>query len=125
MAPLSSPAAECVRLTGPGAEDPAVAAAVGNYLERLACDGVRVRIPDVPADSALGRMLFLSQPWPPQSPTTTQLNHEHHPLNTSNMRGPDLNPMLLLVVLELLPDSEVAENKNNLNFVVFLKISDI
>lgn len=58
VAPLSSPAAESICLTGPGAGDAAVAAAVGSYLKQLACKNVRIHLPDVPSDTALGRHLL-------------------------------------------------------------------
>ncbi|MFD8609394.1 GNAT family N-acetyltransferase [Streptomyces sp. NPDC059631] len=57
VVPLSSPAAESIRLTGPGAEDPAVAAAAVNHFAILNEDGALVRVPDVPLNSALGTQL--------------------------------------------------------------------
>lgn len=62
IVPLSSPAAESTRLTGPGADEPAVAAAVGDYLKQLCCEGAHVHLPDVPASTALGRHLMTV--WP-------------------------------------------------------------
>ena len=56
VTPLSTPAAEYVRITGPDAEQPAVAAAIAEALTRLDAD---VMLPDVPATSALGR--YVSQ----------------------------------------------------------------
>lgn len=49
--PLSAPAAEYVRIVGPDAEQPAVAAAIAQALTKLDAD---VMLPDVPAASALG-----------------------------------------------------------------------
>ncbi|MFI1400780.1 GNAT family N-acetyltransferase [Streptomyces sp. NPDC020681] len=56
--PLSAPEAEYVRLVGPEAEQPAVAAAIARTLSTLGTD---VMLPDVPANSALGR--YIAQ-WP-------------------------------------------------------------
>ncbi|MFD9566996.1 GNAT family N-acetyltransferase [Streptomyces sp. NPDC059994] len=52
---LSAPAAECIRPLGPGAEHPAVAAALAGHLHHLADDRTEVYLPDLPADSALAR----------------------------------------------------------------------
>ncbi|AVZ70960.1 hypothetical protein SLUN_00445 [Streptomyces lunaelactis] len=52
--PLSAPDAEYIRLVGPDAEQPAVAAVIAESLTGLNAD---VMLPDVPADSALGRYI--------------------------------------------------------------------
>ncbi|WP_433573668.1 GNAT family N-acetyltransferase [Streptomyces sp. CA-251247] len=54
VTPLSTPMAEYVRIVGPDAEDPAVAASLAEALTRLDAD---VMLPDVPATSALGRYI--------------------------------------------------------------------
>ncbi|MEJ8640116.1 GNAT family N-acetyltransferase [Streptomyces sp. MS2.AVA.5] len=56
VTPLSTPSAEYVRIVGPDAEHPAIAAALAEALTRLDAD---VMLPDVPATSALGR--YISQ----------------------------------------------------------------
>ncbi|WP_406003909.1 GNAT family N-acetyltransferase [Streptomyces sp. NBC_00829] len=56
VTPLSTPAAEYVRIVGPDAEQPGVAAAIAEALTRFDAD---VMLPDVPASSALGR--YISQ----------------------------------------------------------------
>ncbi|MET7621302.1 GNAT family N-acetyltransferase [Streptomyces sp. NPDC005408] len=50
--PLSAPTAEYIRLVGPDAEEPHVAAAIAHTLATLGAD---VMMPDVPSNSALGR----------------------------------------------------------------------
>ncbi|MFD9281098.1 GNAT family N-acetyltransferase [Streptomyces mirabilis] len=58
--PLSAPRAECVRLIGPHADDPAVARALAFHLLLVAeTTGADVAMTDVPAASALGRSLNL------------------------------------------------------------------
>jgi CelD/BcsL family acetyltransferase involved in cellulose biosynthesis len=44
---------------GPGAEEPAVAAALARHLDTLARSGTDVLLPDIPADSALAQQLTL------------------------------------------------------------------
>lgn len=56
VTPLSAPAAEYVRIVGPDAEQPGVAAAIAEALTRFDAD---VMLPDIPATSALGR--YISQ----------------------------------------------------------------
>jgi CelD/BcsL family acetyltransferase involved in cellulose biosynthesis len=61
--PLSAPHAEYVRVVGPGAEQPAVTAALAGALDDLAEGGDRVVVSDLPVTSALGRHFAATPPW--------------------------------------------------------------
>ncbi|MFF5019001.1 GNAT family N-acetyltransferase [Streptomyces sp. NPDC001165] len=57
LRPLSAPTAEIIRPVGPGAEDPSVVAALIRHLTAHGEHGTEVILPDIPADSMLGRQL--------------------------------------------------------------------